>query len=258
MDGIAASQPYVIAFFLLWAGLAKLFSRRMRAQAGRTALARLVGATRAVPALRLAGLVELAVAAALLAPPLHPLDGAAAALLSAGFLAYLAYAHVAAPASSCGCLGPHSDRPVDVRAFARAGLLLAAGLLATGAPAAHPPAVPPAVLEIAVLLGLSAELDRYWLVPLRRLRVRLRPPLAAPAAGDAPLEATLHLLRRSPAYCSASAGLISDVRETWDEDGTRFVVYGARDGRTAVFAVPLAGNDPRAVRVALVDEAALA
>ncbi|WP_043621656.1 MauE/DoxX family redox-associated membrane protein [Nonomuraea candida] len=284
MHGIAASQPYVIAFFLLWAGLMKLLSRRMRAQAGRTALARLSGPARAVPALRLVGLGELAVAAALLLPPLHLLDAVAAALLSAGFLVYLAYASVAAPASSCGCLGTHS-RPVDVRAFARAGLLLAAALLTAlgtrpaapgaGAPgtvtgvqagleagvkagvkaadglAAPVPAV--IVLEVIVLLALSAELDRYWLTPLRRLLVRLRRPLAAPPQERVPLEASLHLLRRSPAYCSAAAGLTSDVLETWDEDGMRFVVYGARD-RTAVFAVPLSGDDPGAVRVALVAE----
>ncbi|SEU43212.1 MauE/DoxX family redox-associated membrane protein [Nonomuraea wenchangensis] len=257
MNGIAASQPYVIALFLLWAGLMKLFGRRMRAQAGRSALARLVGAARAVPALRLVGLAELAVAAALLVPPLHPLDGAAAGLLATGFLGYLGYAYVAAPTSSCGCLGDHA-KPVDVRSFARAGLLLAAALLAMTAPAAQPPFVPLAVLEVVALLALSSELDRHWLVPLRRLRVRLRPPLAAPApSGDVPLETSLHLLRRSPAYCSASARLTSDVRETWDEDGTRFVVYGAGPS-TAVFAVPLSGDDPRAVRVALVDEAALA
>jgi hypothetical protein len=249
MQGIAASQPYVIAAFLLWAGLVKLFGRRMRAQAGRTALARLTGPARAVPALRLVGLAELAVAAALLVPPLHPADGVAAASLSAGFLAYLTYARVAAPTSSCGCLGTHS-RPVDPRAFARAGLLLAAASLAATAPGG--PALPAViVLEAAVLLALSAELDRYWLAPLRRLLVRVRRPLAIPPPADVPLEASLHLLRRSLAYCSASAQLTSDVLESWDEDGTRFVVYGAR-GRTAVFAVPLAGDDPAGVRVALV------
>ncbi|TMS00639.1 MauE/DoxX family redox-associated membrane protein [Nonomuraea basaltis] len=255
MHGIAASQPYVIALFLLWAGLMKLLSRRMRAQAGQIALARLTGAARAVPALRLAGLAELAVAAALLLPPAHPLDGVAAAVLSAGFLAYLTYAYVAAPAASCGCLGPHS-RPVDLRAFARAGLLLAAGLLAIGA-GPHPPLAALVPLEVAALLALSAELDRYWLTPSRRLLVRLRRPLAVPAPRHVPLETSLHLLRRSPAYCSTSAQLTSDVRETWDEDGVRFVVYGARE-RSAVFAIPLSGDDPTDVRVALVDEAALA
>ncbi|MFC5825099.1 MauE/DoxX family redox-associated membrane protein [Nonomuraea insulae] len=249
MNGIAASQPYVIALFLLWAGLMKLLSRRMRARAGQTALARLTGPARAVPALRLVGLAELAVAALLLLPPVHPLDGAAAALLSAGFLAYLAYARVAAPTSSCGCLGTHS-RPVDARGFARAALLLAAAVLSMTAASSPIPAV--VLLEAVILLVLSSELDRYWLTPLRRLLVRLRRPLALPPLRDVPLEASLHLLRRSLAYCSASAQLTSDVRETWDEDGVRFVVYGARE-RTAVFSVPLSGDDPGAVRVALVD-----
>ncbi|MEV0160502.1 hypothetical protein B0I32_10898 [Nonomuraea fuscirosea] len=261
MNGIAASQPYVIAFFLLWAGLMKLLSRRMRAQAGQTALARLTGPARAVPVLRLVGLAEVAVATALLLPPTHLFDGVAAALLSAGFLAYLTYAHVAAPTASCGCLGTHA-KPVDARSFARAGLLLAAALI-TVLLAAAPGLVPAVTLpgglpevvvlaEIAALLALSSELDRYWLVPLRRLLIRLRRPLALAPTGSVPLEASLHLLRRSPAYCSASAQLTSDVRDTWDEDGLRFVVYGARD-RTAVFAVPLVGDDPRAVKVALVN-----
>jgi hypothetical protein len=253
MQGIAASQPYVIALFLAWAGLLKLFSRRMRAQAGQTALARLTGAARAVPALRLAGVIELAVAAALLIPPVSPLDGVAAALVSAGFLAYLAYAAVAAPTASCGCLGAHSH-PVNVRAFARAGLLLAASVLAIGAQP-HAPVAALALSEAVILLALSAELDRHWLIPLRRLLVRLRSPLAVPAGRDVPLGASLHLLYRSPAYCSASAQLTSDVQDTWDEDGLRFVVFGARE-RTAVFAIPLHGHDPSAVRVALVAEPA--
>ncbi|TDE34092.1 hypothetical protein E1295_37335 [Nonomuraea mesophila] len=251
MHGIAASQPYVIALFLVWAGLMKLLSRRMRAGAGHTALARLVSPARAVPAFRLVALAELAVAAALLLPPLLPLEAAAAAALCAGFLAYLTYAHVAAPAASCGCLGAHS-RPVDLRAFARAAFLLLASLLALPADAG-PPLVPLALAETAVLLALSSELDRHWLVPFRRLLVRLRRPLAAGPAGDVPLATSLHLLYHSPAYCSASAQLTTDVQETWDEDGLRFVVYGARE-RTAVFAVPLAGDDPSAVRVSLVRE----
>ncbi|WP_344887833.1 MauE/DoxX family redox-associated membrane protein, partial [Nonomuraea antimicrobica] len=202
--------------------------------------------------LRLVGLAEVAVAAALLAPPLHPLDGAAAALLSAGFLGYLAYASVAAPTTSCGCLGTHSQ-PVDVRAFARAAFLLVASvvaLLASSAAAAPVPAV--VVVEAVLLMALSSELDRHWLTPLRAHLVRVRRPLAAPPSARVPLETSLHLLRRSPAFCSASDQLTSDVQETWDEEGLRFVVYGA-SGRTAIFAVPLTGDDPEAVRVALVD-----
>ncbi|MEW1836439.1 MauE/DoxX family redox-associated membrane protein [Nonomuraea angiospora] len=249
MHGIAATQPYVIALFLAWAGLMKLFSRRMRVQAGQTALARLVGAARAVPALRIVGVAELAVAAVLLLPPVSPWEGAIAALLSAGFLAYLTYSYVAAPAASCGCLGAHS-KPVDVRAFARAGLLLAASLLAVPADPG-PPLVALGLAEAVALMALSAELDRYWLTPLRQLRVRLRGPLAVPPSEQVPLGASLHLLYRSPAYCSASAQITSDVQDTWDEDGLRFVVFGARE-RTAVFAVPLAGNDPSRVLVTLV------
>ncbi|MFI9839287.1 MauE/DoxX family redox-associated membrane protein [Nonomuraea sp. NPDC051941] len=249
MHGIAATQPYVIALFLAWAGLTKLFSRRMRVQAGQTALARLVGAARAVPALRIVGVAELAVAAVLLLPPVSPWEGAMAALLSAGFLAYLTYSYVAAPAASCGCLGAHS-RPVDVRAFARAGLLLAASLLAVPADPG-PPLVALGLAEAVALMALSAELDRYWLTPLRQLRVRLRGPLVAQPSEHVPLGASLHLLYRSPAYCSASAQITSDVQDTWDEEGLRFVVFGARE-RTAVFAVPLAGNDPSRVLVTLV------
>ncbi|MEV6032126.1 MauE/DoxX family redox-associated membrane protein [Nonomuraea sp. NPDC052116] len=249
MHGIAATQPYVIALFLAWAGLMKLFSRRMRVQAGQTALARLVGAARAVPALRIVGVAELTVAAVLLLPPVSPWEGAMAALLSAGFLAYLTYSYVAAPTASCGCLGAHS-KPVDVRAFARAGLLLAASLLAVPADPG-PPLVALGLAEAVALMALSAELDRYWLTPLRQLRVRLRGPLAVQPSEHIPLGASLHLLYRSPAYCSASAQITSDVQDTWDEDGLRFVVFGARE-RTAVFAVPLAGNDPSRVLVTLV------
>ncbi|MGV9774832.1 MauE/DoxX family redox-associated membrane protein, partial [Streptosporangium sp. NPDC003464] len=81
MHGIAALQPYVIGSFLLWAALVKLLSRKMRAQAGQSALARLVGSAHAVPALRLVGVLELAVAAALLLPPVLPAEGAAGAAL---------------------------------------------------------------------------------------------------------------------------------------------------------------------------------
>ncbi|MGW4471388.1 MauE/DoxX family redox-associated membrane protein [Nonomuraea sp. NPDC004354] len=256
MQGIAALQPYVIAAFLAWAAVLKLFSRRMRSQAGQTALARLVGPARAIPLLRLVGLAELAVAAALLLPPASPWEGTAAAALSLGFLAYLGYAAVAAPASSCGCLGAHAQ-PVNVRGFARAGLLLAMSLAAIPAPPFRPD--PPLLLlglaEAVALLVLSPELDRRWLTPLRQLLVRLRKPLAVPDGREVPPEVSLRLLYRSPAYCTASARLTSDVQDVWEEDGLRFVSYAA-GARTAVFAIPLSGGDPSAVRVALVEEPA--
>jgi hypothetical protein len=227
----------------------------MRAQAGRTALARLVGPARAVPTLQLVGAVELTVAAALLTSPMggagllaSPVGGVAATLLSLGFLAYLGYSYVSAPAASCGCLGAHSQ-PVNWRAFARAGLLLAASVAAiwAGPHPVDPPVVALGLVEVAALAGLSAELDRHWLHPLRQLLVRLRKPLAV-RSEDVPLGASLHLLYRSPAYCSASAHLTSDVQDEWDEDGLRFVTFAAGE-RTAVFAIPLSGDGD--VRVAL-------
>ncbi|MFC7718789.1 hypothetical protein [Nonomuraea recticatena] len=63
----------------------------------------------------------------------------------------------------------------------------------------------------------------------------------------------MRVLYLSPAYCTASARLTSDVQDVWDEDGLRFASYAAGH-RTAVFAIPLSGDDPRTVRVALVEE----
>ncbi|MFE3451699.1 MauE/DoxX family redox-associated membrane protein [Nonomuraea sp. NPDC059194] len=258
MQGIAALQPYVIAAFLVWAALLKLLDRRMRSQAGRTALARLVGSARAIPALRLVGLVELAVAAVLLLPPSLPAEGTAAAALSTGFLAYLAYSALATPTSSCGCLGAHAQ-PVNWRGFTRAGLLLAMSVIAVWATPFQPdtPLVLLGVAQGVVLLALSPELDRHWLRPLRRLLVRIRKPLAVPSPGDVPLEASLRLLYLSPAYCSVSAHLTSDVQDVWDENSHRFASYAAGE-RTAVFAIPLSDADPSSVRVALVEEPAAA
>ncbi|MFI6602045.1 MauE/DoxX family redox-associated membrane protein [Nonomuraea sp. NPDC050536] len=256
MQGIAALQPYVIAVFLAWAGLAKLSSR---GHPDKTALARLVGPARAVPALRLVALAELAVAGVLVLPPHEVWEGTAAAALSAGFVGYLVYARVNAPASSCGCLGSHAT-PLNRRAFLRAGLLLAMSVAAVWAGPLRVSAwlAGLGVAEVAVLLGLSAELDRYWLTPLRRLIVRIRKPLAmAPGGFPPPLEASLRQLYRSPAYCSVSRWLSSDVQDAWDEDGSRYVSY-AVGGRTAVFAIPLWETDPSLVRVAVVDEPEMA
>lgn len=247
MQGIAALQPYVIAVFLVWAALMKLLGRQLRTQAGRSALARLVGPARAIPAFRLVAVAELATACWLLAAP-GP-SGVAAVALSLGFLGYLTYAALAAPTSSCGCLGTHA-RPVEWRSFCRAGLLLAMSVAACWAgPFAGWAWL--GLVEAVVLVGLSPELDHRWLFPLRRLIVRLRPPLTAPPALDVPLEVSLRTLYRSPAYCSASALLTSDLQDAWDEDGLRFASYAAA-GRTAVFAIPLTDDNPAAVRVALV------
>src|SRR3954447_15353153 len=97
----ASVQPLFIGGTLLWSGGLKCFARSARRSAERSALASLVGDGRVLSAYRLTGVLELALAALLLLPPAHPAETAAAALLGAGFLAYLTYARVVAPDSSC-------------------------------------------------------------------------------------------------------------------------------------------------------------
>ncbi|MEV4759293.1 MauE/DoxX family redox-associated membrane protein [Micromonospora sp. NPDC049559] len=261
---IAAVQPLLIGAVLLWSAAVKLFSRQATAAARRSALVPLVGERRAAPAYRLVGTVELAVAALLLLPPAPPLEAGAAAVLSAGFLGYLAYARRAAPASSCGCLSTRRT-PVTNRGLGRAGLLLVAGIAAGWAgehwlaAVRQRPLAAAAVLlvEAAAVVVLSPELDARWLLPLRRLRARITRPLAG-GGGGVPLFATVQQLQQSPAFRQVAALISSDVREHWDDEEWRIVCHGARyRGRvaTAVFAVPRLRYDPGAVRVAIVDEA---
>jgi hypothetical protein len=258
----ASVQSVFIGGTLLWSGGLKCFARSARRSAERSALASLVGEARALPAYRLTGALELALAAVLLMPPALMLESAAAAVLGAGFLVYLAYARIAAPDSSCGCLSKQRT-PVTWRSFTRAGLVLVAALLGTQADAwwgrglADRPLVALAlVAEVALLVALSPEGDRLWLLPLRRLRIRMKHPLAD-RSFEMPLESSLQQLLASPAYRQVSALLKSGLREMWDEEDVRVLCYTAEyEGTptTAVFAVPLRHYRPEDVRVALVDE----
>ncbi|MGS2618403.1 MauE/DoxX family redox-associated membrane protein [Micromonospora sp. LZ34] len=262
IDMIAALQPLVVGAVLIWSARVKLFSRHAAAAAHRSALVRLLGERRALPAYRLLGGVELILGGLLLLPPVLRLEAVAATALAVGFLGYLGYARRAAPASSCGCLSARAI-PVSGRSLARAGLLVAAGGLAglagtgwAGALAARPMAGAAVLLaELAAVVALSPELDAAWLLPLRRLRARLTHPLRG--GSGVPLLATVQQLQLSEAYRRVAALLRSDVREHWDDGDWRFVAHAARyQGRpvTAVFAVPLADPEPAAVRVALVDD----
>jgi len=126
---IGSLQPLLLGAVLLWSARAKLLSRYATAHARRTALSPLLGEERAVLAYRLLGGVEAALGATLLIPGLVRVEAVAATALSAGFLAYLSYAKIAAPDSSCGCLSSQPI-PVNGRSFGRAGLMLAGSLLA--------------------------------------------------------------------------------------------------------------------------------
>ncbi|SED09625.1 MauE/DoxX family redox-associated membrane protein [Streptomyces melanosporofaciens] len=285
---VCALAPLVLAGVLGPAGAGKLFGRGTARQAPRTALARLLrDGGRAALVLRALGAVELLLAAALLAPPATPLPGAAAALLGAGFLGYLGYARAAAPGSSCGCTA-RQDAPFTWRAFARAAAVLAGGVATAlaqqpwwTAAARRPAAALCLVLAAAaVLTALSADPDRRWRMPLRRLRLRIaghplaatgnrlaaaRYPLAATGTLAAvPVAATVELLERSRAWQSASRVVRSALLDHWDDGGWRILQFaGVHGGGTAarpvlvLFAVDAAASldtvrEP-AVRVSVID-----
>jgi hypothetical protein len=260
MARFAALQPLLVGAVLLWSSYGKLFGRHREVAARRSALKRIVGEQRVVPAYRAVGMVELVLGAALLLPPFWIADVAAASVLSVGFLGYLTYARIVVPESSCGCLGS-AELPVSWRSLGRAGLLLAASLTAVIAGTTAPVFGWEVLLligEMALFIALSPELDRYWLMPLRRLRVRMTHPLRETASSfDVPLVSTQQQLLRSPAYRSVSGLLRSDIREHWDDGEWRFLSYTAsydEGPATAVFAVPRLRYEPDAVRVAIVDE----
>lgn len=260
IESFASVQQLLLGGVLAWAAAVKF--RRPEA-AGRSALKRLVGEQRVAVAYRAVACVELAVGALLLVPPAVAVDAYLAAVLGAGMLGYLTYARVKAPDAGCGCLGEKTT-PVRGRSFARAGVMLAAAVLAVLGTAWWPLAVadrPLAtvallVAEVALIVGLSPELDHHWLLPLRRWRVRLSHPLAGGPA-EVPLHSSVQQLLKSGAYRSVIGALRSDLLDSWEEGEWRILTYAARTesgNATAVFAVPLLDYRPDDVRVALVPD----
>lgn len=257
---LASVQQLLLGGVLLWAAVVKF---RAPEAARRSALKRLVGERHAVAAYRAVACAELAVGALLVAPPAAVLEAYLGVAVGAGMLGYLTYARVKAPDAGCGCLGEKLT-PVRGRGFLRAGVLLAAAVLAAFGTAWWPVAVADrplativlVVAEAALVVGLSPELDHRWLLPLRRWRVRLSHPLANRST-TIPLASSVQQLLKSGAYRSAADQLRSDLLDSWEEDGWRILTYAARTeaGRaTAVFAVPLLDYRPDDVRVALVPD----
>lgn len=223
----------VVAAVLLWAAAVKF-----RGTPRRSALARLVGKERVTTAFRVIGVVEVLLVASLLVTPWPT------AVWFVGLTGYLVWARTAAPEESCGCLS-EKHTPVGVRSIARAVLLAVLVLLSTTDPWLL-------AAELAAVVVLSAELDAYWLLPLRRLKVRLTHPLAG--GFHVPVASTVQQLHKSQAYQSVYPLLRSDLLDTWDEGEWRILTYSAdRDGDrvTAVFAVPRDRYEPAAVKVAL-------
>ncbi|NIK61047.1 MauE/DoxX family redox-associated membrane protein [Kribbella shirazensis] len=259
MGTVAAAQPLLIGLLLLWSAYGKFTDPK---QAERTALPRLVGDSRAKPTYQTLATLELLIALALLLPPSWAIEAFAAATLAVGFTAFLIYSKLVVPEASCGCMKA-SAKPVGYRAIARALLLLATAGLATTAGTGWWSAgagLVVLVFEAAAFAMLSAELDRYWLLPLRRFRIRLSHPYAGTASDNTPLAATQRRVLLSPAYRAVDGMLRSDIHDYWDDEDWRFVSYAARyDGRraTAVFAVPHRDSTPESIRVAVVDEEGL-
>jgi hypothetical protein len=248
---VAAQAPFLAAV-LVWAGALKLTTR----SAPRSALRRLVGEGRVVPALRVVGCLEICIAAALFT---H-LGAAVAAAWCVALAGYLLYSRIAAPQSSCGCLGKGAA-PVGARNFGRTGLMTLAAAVNLAFPRHLTGGgwVAVTVLEVALIVLLSPELDVHWLLPLRRRRTVHHHPLSNDSdSRHVPIEASVRLLIHSDAYRPVGGLLRSDLLDTWDEGEWRLMTYAmATDAghATAVFAVPLTGHHPDDVRVAIVEDA---
>ncbi|MEU0833593.1 MauE/DoxX family redox-associated membrane protein [Streptomyces sp. NPDC056231] len=266
--------PLVLAGLLGWTGAVKAFSRGTAQQAPKTALARMLRSSeRATTVLRATGAGELLIAAGLLAAPANPVPGAAAAVLGAGFLAYLGYGRAMAPESSCGC-SAREDSPITWRAFARAAVVLIGGATVVAArgtwwsAVSERPAGSVAFLAgaAAVLIALSADLDRWWLLPLRRTRLRVfgHPLLGTATGNQVPVAASVELLENSLAWQAAAPVVRSALLDHWEDDGWRILQYSGvyGDGENArpvavVFALDATagrdtGDDP-VVRVSYID-----
>ncbi|GHE92689.1 hypothetical protein GCM10014715_56420 [Streptomyces spiralis] len=264
----------LLGVLLAGTGASKAFGRQVAGQAAGTVLVRVLNdGRRATLVLRATGAVELAVAAGLLAVPTTVVPGVAATVLGVGFLAYLGYARVTAPESSCGCTA-RNNGPITWRAFVRAGLVVVGGAAAAGArtvwwtEAVRNPVESVAFLAVstAVLVVISSDLDDLWLVPLRRTRLKvLGHPLVRGRNDEVPVAASVELLERSLAWVAAAPVVRSGLIDHWEADGWRFLQFagvhdpgGAARPVTVIFAV-----DPRetrdttgnpAVRVTLIDD----
>lgn len=265
MAGVVVALAVATAALLGWTGTAKLL--------GRTSvdgLAALLGSSRrARPVMRMVGVAELGVAVLLVVVPRF--GGVAATALGVGFLGYLVAAGRVAPGSSCGCAG--SSSPVTWRTYARASAVTCSGAVIgwLGGPLLPVVAASPYVSGGLLLLAslgyavLSPELDRGWLRPLRRLRVRLFGHPLALSGGPVPVAASVELLETSLAWQSTAHLVRSSLLEHWAADGWRVLRYAGRHDTetgarpvTILFAVDVRATTsvPRgtAVRVTVVDD----
>ena len=270
MSLFASLLPPLVGVLLLVSGAQKALRRSLRAQAARSALPRLLrGPDRAVWLLRATGVAEVAVAVGLLTAV--PVAAPAGALLGAAFLGYLVAGRAVAPESSCGCTASDSA-PIGWHAFARAGAVAAgagAGALADD-PWWTALAERPGAAALVALAGgaglawLSAAPEHHWLVPLRRLRIRLFGHPLSTGLDGTPVAASVELLERSLAWETVAPIIRSGLLEHWEEDGWRILHYAGThrvDGDERPVSILFAldaratrdGLTERVIRVGVVD-----
>ncbi|MQA01432.1 MAG: hypothetical protein GEV07_01460 [Streptosporangiales bacterium] len=258
-----AAAAVVVAALLVRSGTAKVWPSASAAPP--EALVVLAGSKpRARLALRAVGLGELAVAGAVLFAP--PAGGGVVAVLGVVFCGYLAWARKVAPGSSCGCGSEAS--PITWRTFARAATLTAGGtVVGVGThpwwqvAQLRPVAFVAALLCCAAVVLAVSPASYRWLLPLRRLRVRL---FGHPLAADEdlpPAAAAVELLEASVAWQSTAHVVRSSLLEHWLVDGWRILRYAGRYGArpvTVLFAVDararLGDRGEPVVRVSVLDD----
>lgn len=270
---IPSLAPLLCGVLLAATGAAKLFGRRTAQLAANTVLVRVLGnGHRATRALRAVGAAELLIAAALLTMPEALAPGLATAVLGAGFTGYLGYARATAPESSCGC-SARDEGPIGWRAFTRAGLVVLGGLAAVAADRpwwsridGDPlPSAVVVVVAAAVLLGLSSDLDQRWLVPWRKLRLRVFGHPLTGSGERVPVAASVELLENSLAWQATAPVVRSALLDHWDDEGWRILRFAGvhEDARGArpvnvLFALDLAATIDTApvpaVRVSVIDD----
>lgn len=268
---LSAVLSVAVALLLGWTGAVKAFgpAGELAAESGFAAMRG--SPLRAARMLRMVGAAELGVAGVLLTG-LGRLAGLAAVVLGIGFLGYLGYVRVAAPGATCGCAGGRSL--VTWRSFCRAGWVVLGGAVSmpTAVPWWRTLVTAPELLlagvavALAAIVTCSAEADRWWLLPARRLwtgihRWHRRPP----PGGPVPVEASVELVEHSLAWESTLHLVRSSLAEHWLVDGWRILRYAGErreDGGARAVSV-LFAVDARstadvvaapAVRVAVVAE----
>jgi hypothetical protein len=172
VDDVAYLSALVLAATFAWAAVAKLADRD-RTAAGLAAL----GAPWPGYSARAVPVVELGLAVALVVAPAPAAVVAAAALV--GFTVVLARAIARGVRVGCGCFGASRKERVSPADLVRNGLLLAAAVVATGAPGPRIPSVA-AIGLVAVTAVVAAVV--LALVELRVATGRLFGP--PPPLGD--------------------------------------------------------------------------